>query len=197
MNGWRIAAAELRIPRRLPLAAHKMVIVIDPQGRVVRQLNGLASSLDRGRGVWRPKPIGYLRSDRLRAYDTDRYPQTFLPMSGVGGRNAAAERALERGDVVDLVGAGEALSSDDVECVLGPALKAIEQINRLSAGPDGGGGIPYPFLGLGRNSNSVFTTLVEAMGLEPPVPGQTAPLAPGWGRRVLSREEICRLRDGS
>ena len=66
MTGWTVAAAELRIPWSSRFAAHRMILVVDPERNAVRQINGLASWYDRAHQRWRHKPIGYLRSDRLR-----------------------------------------------------------------------------------------------------------------------------------
>lgn len=195
MTGWTIAAAELRIPRRTDFAAHKMVIVVDPDGRAVRQLNGLASWYDRSSAVWRHKPIGYLRSDRLRAYDTDRHPQTFLPINGAAPGSRDVRQALANGDAVPLFGGNEELSREALEEAISPAILAIERINALSPGPEGGSGVRYPFLGLGANSNSVFATLVDAMGFTLPNFARPARLTPGAGRRLLDAQEIAALRD--
>ena len=82
MSGWSINAAELRIPRRSRFAAHRMVVIADPDMKAVRQLNGLASWYDGEAKCWRHKPIGYLSSDRLRGYDTRAHPRTFMPIHG-------------------------------------------------------------------------------------------------------------------
>ena len=195
MTGWTIAAAELRIPRRTSFAAHKMVIVVDPDGRAVRQLNGLASWYDKTSGTWRHKPIGYLSSDRLRAYDTDAHPQTFLPMNGVAPRSRDVRAAMANGDVVSLSEPASGMDADELQSAIFPALSAIDRINALSPGPHGGGGVRYPFLGLGINSNSVFATLVEAMGFAPPTFARPARLTPGSTRRLLGAQEIASLRN--
>lgn len=194
MSGWKIAAAEHRIPKGTAFAAHKMVIVADPQGRIVRQLNGLASWFDERAGRWRQKPIGYLPSDRLRAYDTDRSPQTFLPVHGCGPHGGSVDRAIGAGDVVVLAEPSERAA---LETRLAPALEAIARINALSPGPEGGSGVPYPFLGLGTNSNSVFATVVSSMGFALPDFPRPARIAPGCGTMLLSQEEISNLCDRS
>ena len=194
MTGWTIAAAELRIPRRTSFAAHKMVIVVDPDGQAVRQLNGLASWYDKASGRWRHKPIGYLSSDRLRAYDTDTHPQTFLPMNGVAPRSRDVRAAMANGDVVRLSEPVSGMDADELQSAIFPAVSAIERINALSPGPHGGGGVRYPFLGLGANSNSVFATLVEAMGFAPPKFARPARLTPGVASLLLGAQEIASLR---
>jgi hypothetical protein len=195
MSGWMIAAAELRIPWRSSLAAHKMVIVVDPAGEAVRQLNGLASWYDRKSGRWRHKPIGYLRTDRLRGYDTRAHPQTWLPINGArpGSRNVG--EAIANRDVVVMAGASNRLGKGVIEGLLALALDALKRINLLSEGPDGGGGLPYPFLGLGPNSNSVFATCICAMNLAQPAFPRPARFAPGCGRSLLPEQEILAIRD--
>lgn len=194
MSAWKIAAAEHRIPKGTAFAAHKMVIVVDPEGRVVRQFNGLASWFDERAGRWRQKPIGYLPSDRLRAYDTDRSPQTFLPVHGCAPGGGSVDGAVAAGDVIVLAAPVERAALD---ARLAPALEAIARINALSPGPEGGSGVPYPFLGLGTNSNSVFATLVGSMGFALPAFRRPARIAPGCQTTLLSREEISALCDRS
>ena len=54
----------------------------------------------------------------------------------------------------------------------------------------------YPFLGFGRNSNSVASTLAACMGVdESAVVARLAPFVPGQGRLVLSQEAIRLVRD--
>jgi len=162
--GWRIAAGEYRFGVGALRAAHQMLVVLDPDGRPVRQVHGLASWWDpRGRR-WRCKPIGYLPGDRLRVYDTARGEGVFLPVAGVGRDGQGASSALAAGYLRQI---GPPLSGGEVEDALAPALRMLAAINALSPGPEGGGGLPYPFMGLGRNSNSVFRTLTAAFGLGP------------------------------
>ncbi len=187
MTGWTIAAAELRIPWGSDLAAHRMIVVVDPSGAAVRQLNGLASWYDGAARRWRHKPIGYLPSDRLRGYDTAIVPDTFLPMNGAGADWRQMRGALASGDARSLAGG---LASQDVESRLAPALAAIRRLNGLTDGPDGGAGLPYPFLGLGPNSNSFFSTLLAVMRLPEPTFRSRAQLVPGAGRLLLPRAEI-------
>ncbi|MBI1360111.1 MAG: hypothetical protein GC155_07485 [Alphaproteobacteria bacterium] len=191
MTGWIIAAAELRIPWGSSLAAHRMVVVADEAGALRRQLNGLASWFDRASGTWRHKPIGYLPSDRLRVYDTNSHPHTWMPVNGVAPGSRDISPAIRSGAARVLA---EGLSETGAAGRLAPALQAMTRINALSAGPDGGAGLPYPFLGFGPNSNSVFATLLAVMGFGTPVFSQPAVLAPGAGRLVLPRPEIAAIR---
>lgn len=192
MTGWKIAAAEHRIPWRSSIAAHKMVIVVDPQGQAVRQLNGLASWFDAGAKRWRHKPIGYLRTDRLRAYDTLTHPQTWLPINGADPRSRSVDAAISRGDVVTMA---DGMDRGALEFMISPALAVLKRINEMSDGADGSGGLRYPFLGIGPNSNSVFTTFLKAMDLDEPVFPRPARFVPGAGQSLLSEHEIFRIRD--
>jgi hypothetical protein len=66
--------------------------------------------------------------------------------------------------------------------------RAIEAINALNLG--------YPILGAGRNSNSLTSTLIAAMGLaEPLIPG--ARRAPGQGRLLLPADRLAAFRHGT
>jgi hypothetical protein len=191
VTGWSIIAAELRIPRRTRFAAHRMIVIADPSGRALRQLNGLASWYDAQTGAWRHKPIGYLRADRLRGYDSRITPRSFMPIHGASGPDWIMGPALASGAAVALA-AG--LGRGDVEEQIAPALAAIRAVNALSQGPDGGAGLAYPFLGLGRNSNSFFRTLTTAMGFEVPRFARPALFAPGAGALLLSPETLRAIR---
>ncbi len=191
MSGWSINAAELRIPRRSRLAAHRMVVIADASGNVVRQLNGLASWYDAEIGAWRHKPIGYLPSDRLRGYDTHSHPRTFMPVNGAAGPRWNIADALSSGAVRALA---RGLAREEVEQRLAPALEALRRINALSKGPEGGAGLPYPFLGFGRNSNSFFNTLLAVMGFDVPQFHAPAILVPGSRHLLLPPGEIAALR---
>ena len=197
MTGWIIAAAELRIPWSSRFAAHRMVLVVDPKLDAVRQINGLASWYDSAHQRWRHKPIGYLKSDRLRGYDTRQHPQTFLPINGAALRSRAVGEAIERGSVRILA---DKLSERDVEAMLAPGLDALKRINALSEGPEGGAGLPYPFLGFGRNSNSFFSTLLHTMEFDEPEFPRPARVIPGAGGLLLPRpvlDEIRQLRSST
>lgn len=190
-RGWIIAASELRIPRRSAVAAHRMITVANPAGQAVRQINGLASWFDRAAGVWRHKPIGYLPGDRLRGYDTRTHPRTFMPLHGCepGRRDLAV--AIASGCATVLA---DGLTAQGVDDALEPALEAVRRINALSDGPEGGAGLPYPFMGFGRNSNSFFSTVVHAMGFDEPRFQRPAILNPGQRRLLLPAPVLAELR---
>ncbi|MDP3495881.1 MAG: hypothetical protein Q8R82_22455, partial [Hyphomonadaceae bacterium] len=76
-----------------------MIVIADPQMNAVRQLNGLASWLDRASDGWLNKPIGYLRSDRLRGYDSAKHPRTFMPINGCAPRSRGLHAAIDAGAV--------------------------------------------------------------------------------------------------
>jgi hypothetical protein len=191
MTGWIIAAAELRIPWGSSLAAHRMIVVADDKLNAVRQLNGLASTYDREQQRWRYKPIGYLKSDRLRGYDTATHPRTFMPINGAALGSRAIAQAIERGAMRVLA---KGLSESDVKTRLAPALEAMRRINALSAGPEGGSGLPYPFLGLGPNSNSFFSTLLHVMEFEEPAFVRPARIVPGAGGLLLPKDVLAEIR---
>ena len=71
----------------------------------------------------------------------------------------------------------------------------MRRINALSDGPEGGAGLPYPFLGFGPNSNSFFATMLHAMGFDQPLFAQSARLVPGADRLFLvvrgPRDQAC------
>jgi len=190
MSQWTLAAAELRIPWNSDVAAHRMIIVADARSVAVRQFNGLASWFDQPAGRWRSKPIGYLWTDRLRGYDTDTHGDTFMPIHGAEPGSWRVDGAIDRGQVQALAGGSKA----EIDGRISAALAAMRRINALSEGPEGGSGLPYPFLGFGRNSNSFFSTLLSAMGLEEPRFARPARLNPGLGALLLSQNELAMLR---
>jgi hypothetical protein len=164
-----------------------MVVIADPAMNAVRQLNGLASRYDAASGAWRHKPIGYLSSDRLRGYDTKAHPRTFMPIHGCAPGAWHIGEAV-RGGAMRVLADG--LSAAEVEARLAPALEAMRRINALSAGPEGGAGLPYPFLGFGRNSNSFFATLLHVMGFDVPVFARPARIVPGAGKLLLEKDVL-------
>jgi hypothetical protein len=191
MTGWAILAAELRIPRESAFAAHRLIVVAKPDGDAARQLNGLASWFDQADRIWRHKPIGYLPSDRLRGYDTFTHPQTWMPIAGLAPGSWRLTPAILSGAARVLA---DGLSEADVETRLAPALEALKRINALRAGPAGGAGLPYPFLGFGPNSNSFFSTLLAVMAFAEPKFARPALLTPGAGGLLLPRSALDEIR---
>ena len=194
MAGWSINAAELRIPRRSRIAAHRMIVIADPKRHAVRQLNGLASWLDPVSGSWLHKPIGYLPSDRLRGYDTAVHPRTFMPINGCAPGSRLIDHAINAGAMRVLA---YNLSTADLEARLAPALAAMKRINALSEGPEGGAGLRYPFLGFGRNSNSFFSTMLHVMGFDEPVFANSAFIVPGARGLLLRKDVLAQIRQSS
>ncbi len=194
MTRWSINAAELRIPRQSRVAAHRMIVIADPQMNAVRQLNGLASWLDPASGGWLHKPIGYLPSDRLRGYDSAAYPRTFMPINGCGPRSRALHAAV---DAVAVRVLANGLTTAEVEARLAPAREAMRRINALSKGPEGGAGLPYPFLGFGRNSNSFFSTMLHVMGFDEQVFARSAFIVPGARGLLLAKDVLAEIRQSS
>ncbi len=194
MTGWSINAAELRIPRRSRFAAHRMIVIADPQLNAVRQLNGLASWYDGAANCWRHKPIGYLPSDRLRGYDTAAHPRTFMPINGCAPGTRNISEAVNLGAMRVLA---NNLTQAEIESGLAPAVDALRRINALSEGPEGGAGLPYPFLGFGRNSNSFFSTMLHVMGFEEPAFANAAFVVPGARGLLLPKDVLTEIRQSS
>lgn len=193
MSGWSINAAELRIPRRSRFAAHRMIVIADASGRAVRQINGLASWFNDEQHSWRHKPIGYLPTDRLRGYDSKTHPRTFMPINGAASPDWRLAPAIAAGAVRVLA---DDLARAEIDVYLVPALEALRRINGLSKGPEGGAGLPYPFMGFGRNSNSFFTTMIHAMGFVEPTFAAAAIVVPGARRLLLPAELLDSIRTG-
>lgn len=168
-----------------------MIVIANPAGAAVRQMNGLASWLETESGAWRHKPIGHLWSDRLRGYDTKVHPRTYMPINGASGPDWNIRPAIAAGAARVLA---EGLSVEEVERRIAPALEAIRRINALSAGPEGGAGVPYPFMGFGRNSNSFFSTLLNTMGFDEPAFAERAWIVPGARRLLLPHDVVQSLR---
>ena len=85
----------------------------------------------------------------------------------------------------------------ELEARLAPALDAMRRINALSAGPEGGAGLRYPFLGFGRNSNSFFSTMLYVMGFEEPMFARSAYIVPGARGLLLGRDVLAEIRQSS
>jgi len=139
---------------------HNVIVALDPRGNQLGEINGEAMSAD-GKTV---KPIGFLRSDRLKVnsyankYYRPEYSQTTL-FTG------------SRDEVMDRMRAAQACG---------------KEINDLN--------LPYPFLGFGKNSNSVFSTLAACMGLEDKPLPKSMPVTPGEGQLLLQPETIDSIR---
>lgn len=152
---------ESQLPLLGGLGGHNMIVLLDGAGKLLYELDGLATGID-----GKIKPVGYLPSDRLKVYAFSR--ATFYAPD-------QAHRVLLQG------------SADDLLNRVNAARAAGEAINQLD--------LPYPFLGLGKNSNSVASTLIRVMVLvEEDIPG-AARFTPGRGEWVLDDETIARIQD--
>lgn len=170
-----------------------MIVIADASGRAVRQINGLASWFDEEHHAWRHKPIGYLPTDRLRGYDTKTHPRTFMPINGSASPDWNVVPAIAAGAVRVLA---DGFARDEIDLHLAPALEALRRINALSKGAEGGAGLPYPFMGFGRNSNSFFATMIHAMGFTVPSFSASAIIVPGVRSLLLPAHLLDTIRTG-
>lgn len=111
------------------------------------------------------KPVGYLPSDKLKVYQ---FTAAYLY------RHRQPRAVLYKA------------SRAEVERRWAAALRGKDAINALNLG--------YPLFGLGRNSNSVTSTLVACMGLEESSMPAGKP-APWQGLMVLAQETIAAIRN--
>jgi Ca2+-binding RTX toxin-like protein len=119
------------------VAGHNFLRLRGPDGSIQGEMHGLATSSDGS-----IKAIGYLSSDRLKAYDLQN-PADFYSRPG------QPSQVLFEGSLAD------------VAAKWGVAQNAMEQLNNMDLG--------YPPGGFtGPNSNSVAHTLIKAMGLTQP-----------------------------
>ena len=127
------------------------------------QVVGELNGLATSRGG-RIKPVGYLPCDRLKVHSFNR-PYLF--------QSQQRQAVLVRG------------CREQVEPLWRAALAGAEAINARH--------LAYPILGLGKNSNSVASTLLACMGLAEPdvTPGLWAP---GRGYCVLTEQTIAAIR---
>lgn len=179
----RLILAELRLAWA---GAHRMLLVVGPDRRVLRQFNGLATG---SRG---PIPIGWLPRHRLLAYDTDVTPGYWLLPAGARWQSAPdGSDWMVLDDPADgspgcLAATLRAGPPDALKPVLSAVTAAVRALNEQPP--------RYPFLGLGANSNSVATTLLRAAGLPDPVIPAGAVLVPGWGRVLLPPPRLQAIR---
>ena len=151
MAGENYTISEVQLPLLGGVAGHDMLVLKDPDGTVIGEIDGLATSSSGS-----IKAIGYLPSDTLQvyAYNGPQYYYSTYPQTVLASGSEA--------DITSMWNAG---------------LAAGSAINDLD--------LPYPFMGLGANSNSVASTIIAAMGLpETTIPG-SAPITPGVGTLLL------------
>jgi hypothetical protein len=153
--GFVIEARAFRLAR---WCSHNFWVLRGPEGQWLGELHGLAT--DRRHG--RPVPIGYARWHGLRAWH-------FSPALGLTLCKPGQPRLLAFEGNETAVHERWAL-----------ALACIEPINRLDLAYPPGGVRPW---GATCNSNSVFSTFAQAMGLPTPrftglwQPGLDCPIA--------------------
>ena len=154
-ENYRIVKSQL--PLVGGMGGHNFIAVLDPSGKVVHELNGLATSKDGA-----IKPIGYLPSDRLKVYSEIEAGVFFYNPS-------QSQQTLYEG------------SYESVMDKYNKGYEAGKKINDQN--------LPYPFFGLGKNSNSVASTLLNQMGLDDPDLGNA--LTPGEGSLLLPEKNWC------
>jgi hypothetical protein len=156
-NGsYKIMLSQFKI---LGLLGHNLITLMDSTGELISEIDGLATGKN-----GEIKPIGYLCSDRLKAYE---FSSAYLYAS------TQSQVALFEAD------------EDAVFHLWKKALAAVELINTKN--------LPYPILGLGKNSNSVTSTIIKCMNLtEATIPGGS--FAPFAGQMVLSESEIINIQ---
>lgn len=138
---------------------HNMLVLIDSEGRFVREMDGLATNKD-GEII----PLGYRTSDKLFVYE---FSTPYLY------KISQPQTVIFRGSETDAM-------------AMWSALRATGQmINKKK--------LPYPFLGLGKNSNSTASTLISTIGCRErniPDGGWT----PGTGEFLLTQAEMNQVR---
>lgn len=157
MTAWAIEYWQLPIVR---FGVHGQLVVRDADGRIVRSYEGLATARD-----GRIKPIGYLPSDRIRAY-----VRAGLPWTTLTEARHVRQRLFSGSE-------GELLLR------LSTADAAAASINARN--------FAYPLFGLlgaRTNSNAVVSTLADVMGIAPPRPQGFAP-----GHGVMLLDEAARM----
>lgn len=153
MANYTIVQAQLPVAG---LGGHNLLVIKDPNGKVIAEVDGLATGAN---GI--PKPMGYLPSDTLK----------FHSFTGAEYyRESLHQTTLFSGTYTEVMQRWAA------------AKEAGERINDKD--------LHYPFMGLGRNSNSVASTLIKAMGLEEPKNTGPALIMPGKGVILLEPEKV-------
>lgn len=155
------------VKSQLPLiggtAGHNLIAVLDENGKVIHELNGLATSAD-----GKIKPIGYLPSDKLIVYNEKE-------AEGFYYQPNQKQTILFTGSYEQV------MEKFNLGYQVGQAINDLElQYPFLGIGPTKGG--------WAENSNSVASTLLYGMGLEDPDLGWS--LTPGEGDLLLPKEKI-------
>ena len=187
MGKYRIYKAQL--PIALGLAAHNAIVIVDPNGKVISEFNGLATKFDKSiliqnngetslpsakSNLELVKPIGYKPSDRLIVYED--------------------KEGLFQGKNVNLLKNHKLVyegTQEEIEYYIDRMRQAARKLNNRD--------LHYPILGIfdvtwplndgwAVNSTSLASTLLAAAGLDDP--NLSWSLTPGQGKVLLSREEI-------
>lgn len=152
------------------VAGHNFVVMLDDQNRVVSELQGLATKEQCDEyGNYREKPIGFLLSDRLKAYNMNTkymYEPHYLQQIVFEGTKAEVEAKWQLGQM--------ALVDINQQDLHYPLVGVIDVKESPLNGPE--------------NSNSVASTVLKAMGLSDP--DLSWRLTPGEGKQLISDEKL-------
>jgi hypothetical protein len=148
---------EAQLPLVGGLGGHNLLVVKDPNGNVIGELDGLATGIDGS-----IKPIGNLSTDTLKVYET------------------AGSYLWSPSEAQATVFTG---SYSQVATLWDTAAGCGAAINNRN--------LPYPWMGLGSNSNSVASTLDACLGVtEPSSVAKNATFTPGVGTLLLDPATI-------
>ncbi|MEY2757378.1 MAG: hypothetical protein RIR33_1156, partial [Pseudomonadota bacterium] len=164
-----ISVGEYQIPEGSRLGSHRFIEVTDSAGTIVYQFHGLATSADGS-----IQPIGIWPTDVLKYYAFDYQYMKMDPATRVFLQNLQSTTY------------NIAFSQADLTLLLIAIDAAGDKINLINKGNP----LPYPSLGLGINSNSVWTTLLAAMGYSVPVIPNGAYIVPGVGIVLLDQATL-------
>ncbi len=169
---YRIVEAQLQIVGGI--GGHDLLVVIDPQGNVIKELDGLATGSDN-----QPTAIGVLPwTTRLKVWSNVELATVPDSNGKLPPPGSWSSYYSEDEPQTTIFSGTEA----DVMNHWDGALAGMNQINALN--------LYYPMIGLGQNSNSVASTEIQCMGLtEPTIPGG-ALLVPGSGSLLLNDQAI-------
>jgi predicted Zn-dependent protease len=158
---------ESQLPLVGGLGGHNLEVLIDPNGNIVAELDGLATSAPTAANPQGTvQAIGFFNSS-LKVYETAEtsgYQGTYLYSS------SQAQATVSTGTYAQIMAQWNS------------ALSCGAAINNEN--------LSYPFAGLGSNSNSVASTLVACMGETEPSISTNATFTPGVGTLLLTPATI-------
>ena len=167
-NGYSIVLSQLPL-RGLP-AGHNLLVLLDPAGNPISQINGLAMSPD-----GQVKAIGFWPSDEIIVKERKRFDPDPNNPNFYSSNNPQ----------VTIFSGIEA----DTMNYWAAALAGRDAINARDLNYP-----PFGVVGANGNSNSVASTLIAAMGfVEPSIPG-SAWLAPKQGQMLLAPDVINQIK---